>query len=922
MLNVIFYVKLFLMLYLCVYMVLSIRSEQKSYLFVLLFFMIMYDVRLIIINALPREIVPQLMLVAIIVYMINRVVATQASGANLFKHFIDTRQLMQSEILANTEEAIVIFRNDNLEFNAVNDAFRYYFGSGEQIIKLQDVLAHINRGEKRIFCKDLSGDNRIFYVRRVSYGKRYSILYLNDKTSQVNLERLAKEEERYFKSIWENAPNAVMIRALTGEIVYMNSSMIAFVRKPYSTLKGSPFTDIYFSRQEAYLHKELQMPLVTGKEQSFKHFFAFTHVLGDMNFLDVYESIGIYEDKRHIITTGVDATSKVYSQLLVQSYQQINQLLVSHKISPYIVLDLIYNDILFKEQVLPYLEGSLDSFTAFYRKLDEPSRRKLESLIISPDGYLGEMIAFDRDTFFVVESIFKENHGHVIGVLLKYVNTKANAYSSNVIGGMVLNHIKEGVIIIDYDGHIDYANDMMVRILNTERDLLLKKNIVDISKGLTLEMMRDNWYLSRQHESLHFERTYVTDDGEDIPVEIIAMMLTHEGTEKLVLLVRDLTEKFIYKKRLLHSQTRYAQIFDSLQDGIIEIKLPEKTVAFYRNFTEESGFIGVELTFLQWLNLIHEKDRATVYEAIDSMTIHKHRHSQVEYRYFKDGVWQWLRSTCKYMQTDQEASIIIINHNISESKELLITLQESKTLLVESEKIAKTAHWKYDISDNEFTVSETFTELTQIKAFQQKIPFDQMVEGIQWTDQGYFTEKFHQFLWERSSLNLIVRIKTEDDFIFTQFVGQMYFDDEQVPLFAIGIVVDITQRIKAEQKISESKALLENVVEQAPIGMVVIKRNGNIEMFNKEASNLLELDQGFPERLDALNAHIFKHFETIDGNDIGQELSRRMTIGASMVLKAKESPVKAIRLYVSPMHDEEKRFFGNIITVVNASTVQ
>ncbi len=918
--QVVFFVELFLILFLIVNLILKTinnRSEKNTLLFVLLFFMLLSHLKSIVDGDLPKEFLPQLTSIALLSYLLYLIYQAKGSFSPIISKFMDFKSLFSSEIIENFNEAVVLINNKTLEVVASNNKYKKLSIENPKYLSVDALVEEVLKGDSIIEFTDFDNKKQVYEIRLNNFGAKFALIYIQNITIRSELESHLKEEQAYFTQLWDTAPNLIMIRKISGEVVYVNPSMATFLRRPLRNLLNKHFVNIYNFKVEAAKHESIHEKLIASPETVQTHFLKLTHVMGNSSYFEATETMILYENEKHIITNAVDRSVEVLADLLMKSYDRIHKSTSEAGTLPYLVIDFMTGDIMFKERLAPYVNLPITSYNMFYQGLDSGSRERLNDMLSKGEVADSRPIVYKGKHFFMVEDVFHESHGNIIGVLIKYVTPTESKYSMSTIGGMVLGHIKEGLLIIDFDGKIEFANEMILRILDHTMDELVGLNILTISKGLTIEMVHRNWMLCKQHDSLHFERVYITKEGQEVPVEIVAMLLKHDDTEKLVLLVRDLMEKFIYKKKMVDSQTRYSQILESLQDGVFEIKLPEKTVTFYHEFDTEKGLVGLELNFLQWLNNIHDHDRSVAYEAIDMITSEKKENEQFEYRYFQKGIWKWVRSTGKYVDTIEGASIVVTNQDISEIKEISVQLDESKHILTESERISQMAHWKYEVGKNMFHVSDTFGMIVPISETSRDIHFEQLHSYIHASDKEYFEKKFYSFIWENESLNIIIRTIQKGEIHFIQFVGELYIDDDKVPIYAIGTILDITDKVRAQQKLEESKALLENVVEQTPMGIIVIKRNGYVEKINREAMHLLELDEEYPRDFEAMKSHIYDRYNIIDGLEITDLIKNAFDSGRYTVLRYKNFEVtRELRLYVTQMHDEENRFFGNILNIV------
>lgn len=892
------------------------RSEKNFVLFVLLFFMALTDVKNMMTGDLPEEFFPQLTTLLLVMYLIYLIYMGKGSFSPWVISFMDFKNYFKSDIIEFLDESVVLVNNKTFEAIAANKKYQALIESSRSFLNAETLIMTVLKGDETLEFKDVDYNRHTIQVRLKSFGERYSLIYIKDITRVTELEIYLKDEQLYFSRLWDQAPNLIMIRKLSGEVVYVNDSMCSFLRRGPETILYRSYIDIYSFKTDSLRHQEINQTVLDKNASEGTYFLKYTHILGQTSFVELSETIIYYENEKHILTNAIDRTVEVRNELLIKSHNHIQNTLRGLSENRYVVVDFTSNMLLYREHLQKNIGESVSSFSEFYRSLDQDSQATLDAIINESDLDAAQPLTAHGKYTCIVEDLFKEQHGYPVGMLLKFIDTDESKYGLDHIGSLVLNHIKEGLLIIDFEGRIEYANEMILRILGYSKEELLNQSILSISKGLTMDLVHKNWALCRQHNSLHFERVYLDRQNNEVPVELISVLLENENTEKLVLLVYDLSEKAVYKKKMLDSQTRYTQILESIQDGVFEISLPEKKVTFFHEFDSEKGLVGIELTFLQWLNNIHDHDRSIVYEEIDLITSEKRSNAQFEYRYFQKGMWCWLRSTCKYLETDQEAMIVATNQDISEIKAVTLKLEESKHILVESERISKMAHFKYLVNTSYFNVSETFKDIFAFKLGTVEIHFEQILEKVLFSDQEYFNLKFKKFLWNDDPLDMIVRILVEGEIRYIQIRGELYKDEDDVPIYVIGTILNMTDRVYANQKLEESRALLENVVEYMPVGVMVIKKNGIVDKINKAALSLLELDEEFSRSYTEVSRKIDEKFHTLEGADVESLMMDNAAEGIFAILDHTDPNVKKrLKLTVIQMHDEDGRLQGRILTV-------
>lgn len=905
-----FYIKLILAVVLLMGLVRESLREKGMFkipFFVFVAFIAAHGFRTLFAGEIPSDAHSQALIVIFLIFMSYETFKSKELQ-------LDYKQILSSPVLSFTSEAIAIIKNENIEIVASNKNYKQVFERAKHLIELPTLVSRLHRGQNKVEIMDANNQRRVYLAKIRPLGAKFSILLMEDVTEKEALEHLMDEEEAYYQHLWDNAPNMIMIRTLDGEIVYMNHKMERFLGRALETVKGQNYKRIYNKRSERYKHEAEQAKLVAGEERSMQTRLKYTSEDDKIKFYEVSETLILYQNKRHIISNCIDLTIKTHTDLLLTSYAYIQDLSGENTYMPLIVVDFMNSELLFLERVKQFLDVPLEGYQMFYKGLSEGDSEKLDALLTDDGHFEPFTVVYRESHYFVVEQVIYSDSHYATGLVLKYINRKISAFTAMQIGALVLEHIVEGIVVINYDGQIEYVNDKTLKLLKFSRAELESMNIMSVTKGLTLDMVRRNWAMSKEHRTLQFERVYQTSEGEELPMEVESVLSGDSQEEKLILLLRPMKEKQMTVKSAVAPQLRYAHIFDAVEHQIVEIKLPDKTVYFYDAFEEEGGLIGLELKFLQWLNNVHDFDRSIVYENIDALMFYNKRHLTFEYRYFLSGEWHWIRSTGKYIESPQSASIVLVNQNITEVKTMENRLEESRHLLIESERISEVAHWKYEVSKNEFVISDTFLEVVGVVSGGNRIHYEQLVESILWTDRSFFEDQFYKFIWQGEALDVIVRIQPTGAASYLSFAGKVYTDEDGAPLYAIGTVKNITLDVQRHKKLQQEKMFYEEMIESLPFAVALVIRGGSVKVRNEKFDALFSTSAVDKLEFREIKQKILTRYYLGEENE--NDTIELASTEQYYTLNGKSG--ERLVLISSPVLDSEGRYYGNLVTLYSS----
>lgn len=150
-----------------------------------------------------------------------------------------------------------------------------------------------------------------------------------------------------------------------------------------------------------------------------------------------------------------------------------------------------------------------------------------------------------------------------------------------------LENAADGVLWVDPQARILYANDSASRVLGLSRQELTSLAISDIDPNFPKERWSDFWQELKRRRSLTFETQGRHKEGQLLSIEVTASYLEFDGQEYLFGFARDISER-----RMIQAQLQQAQKMESigqLAAGIAhEINTPTQFVTDNLTFLRDS----------------------------------------------------------------------------------------------------------------------------------------------------------------------------------------------------------------------------------------------------------------------------------------------------------------------------------------------
>jgi PAS domain S-box-containing protein len=889
------------------------KGLKNKFIFMALFALLLVDLRRFIFQ-LPIDLMTEVILVVLIIYFSQTIFNSMSKNKLLFNNVLEYQAQLVSEIIENVKEGIAIVSTNNLDIIASNHVFNQFLIDCGDTISIPELISHYNRGEKLLKIRTFDNEEKIFLLNLTELNAKRFRIHIDDVTDDK------RNEEHLIQTL--NGYNFTLEHVSIPFFMMTESHLIQRInlsaKQLFQTIDGEG------EQLETLLHShsELLLQVLELKRQSLK---SNESVQGVYRVLDFFGRTKYFEiiivpiefsNRTDFAVQLIDRTDVIDIQTQARVFAELHYELFE---DTYVFYDLIMDRAYSTFDYTATASSKLNKTYVFKRQLSEDDIQLFDRIKHSSTDSEFLLQRVGKETLYHIAKIFRDDKKNATAIILKRQRSETDTtFNIDDIGKQILPHLSDGIIVVDLAHQIVHVNEVLLRLLGYSKETLLSKHFEDITFESNTENFSEKLNLIRKNQSLHYERQLISAEGQCVPVDIIALPVLFSEEEYVLFLVRDRREHNKYKERFMASQNKYEQIINTLQDGIIEISIPERHVSIIQAIAIDKQFIGMELTFYEWLDNIHEDDRGIVNESIDIITSEKKEKFIVDYRFLLKGKWVWTRSTGNYIRDDRGEFILLVNQNIDEIMKMTEALDENKFILNESEKISSMAHWKFDMSDNQFLTSENFSNVLKSNRSSREVTMEGFLEHIHPADRQFFQDKFYEMVWDKAHLNLIYRYIRFGEVRYIQIMGECYYTKQGEPQYAIGNIMDITEKMTIETRLENSRKLLDAIIDQSPTGIIVIKRFGNVEMINNTAKALLEVTADEKVSASYLKAYIEEHFKHVDGQNMRLIVANLLSSESFSTRLIKEDSAY-IDLISSPLLDEEGRYTGNIIILIDMS---
>ncbi len=207
----------------------------------------------------------------------------------------------------------------------------------------------------------------------------------------------------------------------------------------------------------------------------------------------------------------------------------------------------------------------------------------------------------------------------------------------------IIETANEGVVIIDAEARITYANDRFAAMLGYDRDKLPGARVHDLTDDEGRAQMEANLARRRQGIAENFDFRFLHANGRPVWAIVSATPLTDAqgGFAGSLAMITDITQRRVAEDAVIESESRWRLLADSLpamvsvSDARGRLEYCNQQLLRYTGFTREDLFDG------SWLRMLHPDDMAARRAEWDA-TVGAGKAYSAEYRARRaDGEYRW-----------------------------------------------------------------------------------------------------------------------------------------------------------------------------------------------------------------------------------------------------------------------------------------
>jgi PAS domain S-box-containing protein len=402
-------------------------------------------------------------------------------------------------------------------------------------------------------------------------------------------------------------------------------------------------------------------------------------------------------------------------------------------------------------------------------------------------------------------------------------------------------------IIVHQRGRIKFANEKILDVVGASniKEVINSRIVSFVQRDYRRSLKDMEKALYRQQKMPVKEIKLLRLDGKIIEAELSSILIDYQGQRAIQSVLQDVTDRNMAEREVRESERKLKEAQRIGKMGNWEYLIGyEKT-----NWSEEMFVIfdrqineGQPVLFTDVVNCFHPDDREKFRQSLLD-AIHKgipydedfrivDRQKQI--RYIND-VGRVYRN-----QKGEVYKLEGIAQDITSRKKAELSLKESEARLKEAQRMGKTGHWEMNINTRELSWSEEVYRIYQQSMNATCPKMDDISKHIHPEDREMWRETVNKLIYESKGYNIVFRIRDKDGKIcYLNEIAQPVTDEKGELVNIKGVVIDISERKRAELKQAESEKRYRKLVETIPDGVALLDKEGQYLFLNNAGANFL-----------------------------------------------------------------------------------
>ena len=299
--------------------------------------------------------------------------------------------------------------------------------------------------------------------------------------------------------------------------------------------------------------------------------------------------------------------------------------------------------------------------------------------------------------------------------------------------------------------------------------------------------------------------------------------------ERIAMSDRKRTKKEAAESRRRESEQKYQTVVNKAREGILVIK--DGIITFLNPYISELLDLPEdEIVSSPFLEFVHPDDQGWVQKRLSDWFGGADIHGETEFRInTSSGVEKWVVTNTALISWEDELAALSFVTDITDRKSAAEDLLRSETSLSRAQEISHLGSWEWDITSGGLWWSDEVYRIFGLVPQEFGATYEAFLERVHPDDRESVSISVERAVNEGEKYDIEHRVVRPDgsERIVNE-VGEVEYDDSGRVVKMIGMVLDITERKIAAEKIDR----LSEIVEQAEAPIFITDPAGIIEYSN------------------------------------------------------------------------------------------
>ncbi|WPP51708.1 PAS domain S-box protein [Catalinimonas niigatensis] len=441
--------------------------------------------------------------------------------------------------------------------------------------------------------------------------------------------------------------------------------------------------------------------------------------------------------------------------------------------------------------------------------------------LISPQGFpLGTLCAIDhqprkldKKQVSALQTLAKQ-----VVKLFELRKSNVKLHQSEERYRVLMENSVDMVFLLDEKGRIIEGNQAACSRLNYSSKEITQLYIADIDIIEAKDTLIK--HRKKRDKMLRFETVFKHKDGIQIPVECDYIHFIQADEKYIYCIARDITERKYAEKVIKESEEQYKFLAENTSDVVLLINAQDNFVYLSQNIEELTGYKEAELKKPDFYKNILLDHSSIVQSIVSEIKSGKERIT-VEYAIKKkSGEVIWVQSRIKVILNEQweRSHLLISSNDITERKnaEQALKISEEKFRLLFENMNAAFALHKIVTNEKGLAVDYTFIEVNpyfeKLLGLKRETVINKNVMEVLPDTELYWIEIYGKVALTGEPLEYTNYAKGFDRYFETKVYSPQH------EYFAVTFT-DITEKIKAQKALKESKERYKNFIDSVTEGV-------------------------------------------------------------------------------------------------------